>query len=71
METGEESPAPVAVAGPLIATASWPVRSGAIPPLADRFSTRPETGPDLRMALDRSPVVALTPRSRRRGRIVT
>ena len=67
METGEESPAPVAVAGPLIATASWPVRSGAIPPLADRFSTRPETGPDLRMALDRSPVVALTPRSRRLG----
>jgi tetratricopeptide (TPR) repeat protein len=34
-----------------------------MPPLADRFSTRPETAPDLGMALRRSPAVALTPRS--------
>jgi tetratricopeptide (TPR) repeat protein len=55
------------VVGPLVASAEWPVRSGLIPPLADRFSTRPETGPDLAMALGRGPVIALTPRSRRVG----
>ncbi len=48
-------------------TADWPVRSGPVPPLADRFSTRPETAPDLRMALDRSAAIALMPRARRLG----
>jgi tetratricopeptide (TPR) repeat protein len=43
------------------------VRCGAVPPLADRFSTRPETAPDLGMALERSAAVALLPRSRRLG----
>jgi tetratricopeptide (TPR) repeat protein len=46
-----------------VPAASWPVRSGALPPLADRFSTRPETAPDLGVALGRSVAVALTPRS--------
>src|SRR5580692_12601312 len=64
---GLDSPAPPPATGPLVASADWPVRSGLPPPLADRFSTRPETGPDLAMALDRSPMIALVPRSRRVG----
>ena len=64
---GMETPAPPHAVGPLVASADWPVRSGAVPPLADRFSTRPETGPDLARALDRSAVIALVPRSRRVG----
>ena len=64
---GLDSPAPPPEIGPLVASADWPVRSGLPPPLADRFSTRPETGPDLAMALDRSPMIALVPRSRRTG----
>jgi len=46
-------------------TAEWPVRSGFMPPLAAKYTVRPETGPDLALALARSPVVALTPRARR------
>ena len=64
---GLDSPAPPPAVGPLVASADWPVRSGQVPPLADKFSTRPETGPDLAMALDRSPMIALVPRSRRVG----
>ena len=64
---GMEMPAPPHAVGTLAASAEWPVRCGAVPPLADRFSTRPETGPDLAMALDRSAVIALVPRSRRVG----
>ncbi len=64
---GLDSPAPPPAVGPLGASADWPVRSGQVPPLADKFSTRPETGPDLAMALDRSPIIALVPRSRRVG----
>ncbi len=64
---GLASPAPPPEVGPLVASAEFPVRSGHVPPLADRFSTRPETGPDLAMALDRSPIIALVPRSRRTG----
>jgi tetratricopeptide (TPR) repeat protein len=48
----------------LLASASWPVRSGKIPRLADIFGTRPESAPDLAGAL--SPggaAVALVPRS--------
>jgi tetratricopeptide (TPR) repeat protein len=40
----------------------WPVCSGAIPQLADRFSTRPETAPDLSAAFINSRAVALVPR---------
>jgi tetratricopeptide (TPR) repeat protein len=54
-------------AGPLLVTAEWPVRSGTAPPLADRFSTRPESAPDLDKALERGAAVALMPRSRRHG----
>jgi tetratricopeptide (TPR) repeat protein len=64
---GMESAAPPPAVGPLVATVEFPVRSGHVPPLADRFSTRAETGPDLAMALERSPTIALTPRSRRTG----
>jgi tetratricopeptide (TPR) repeat protein len=65
-ETDVDRPSPPA-AGPLLVTAEWPVRCGTVPPLADRFSTRPETAPDLNMALERSAAVALMPRSRRPG----
>ncbi len=64
---GVDSPSPPPAVGPLVASADWPVRSGPVPPLADRFSTRPETGPDVAMALERSPTIALVPRSRRVG----
>jgi tetratricopeptide (TPR) repeat protein len=58
-----ESPAaPAASPSTLQATASWPVRSGVIPPLADRFSGRPESAPDLAMTFSRSAAVALAPR---------
>ena len=66
-ETDVDSLAVPPVAGPLLVTAEWPVRCGTVPPLADRFSTRPETAPDLSLALERSAAVALMPRSRRLG----
>ena len=40
---------------------AWPVRSGAVPPLADAFSGRPETEPGVRAALVPGAVVVLTP----------
>ena len=67
VETDVDGPAPAPVAGRLLVADEWPVRSGAVPPLADRFSTRPETGPDLNMALERSAAVALAPRANRHG----
>jgi tetratricopeptide (TPR) repeat protein len=63
--SGRDIPEPPGPAAPLPVTAAWPVRTGSVPPLADRYTLRPETGPDLRAALGRSVVVALTPRSRR------
>jgi len=50
---------------PLLVTAGWPVSSGSMPPLADKYAIRPETGPDLALAFARSGVVVLTPRARR------
>jgi tetratricopeptide (TPR) repeat protein len=50
--------------GPTLARATgttWPVRSGPIPPLADGFSIRPETAPDLGGALVPGTTVVLTP----------
>jgi tetratricopeptide (TPR) repeat protein len=67
VETGADAAAPTPAAGRLLVTDEWPVRSGAVPPLADRFSTRPETAPDLTMVLERSAAVALAPRARRSG----
>src|SRR5215469_8361026 len=58
-------PEPPSPPAPLLVTAPWPVRSGSMPPLADKYTIRPETGPDLALALSRSVVVALTPRARR------
>jgi len=43
----------------LVASATWPVCSGLVPQLADRFSTRPETAPDLGAAFSSSPAAAL------------
>jgi tetratricopeptide (TPR) repeat protein len=40
---------------------SWPIRSGTVPPLADIFSTRPETAPGLAAALPAGAAVALVP----------
>jgi tetratricopeptide (TPR) repeat protein len=61
----EESPDSPPVAGALHVSATWPVRVGAIPPLADRYTSRPESGHDLGYGLQQSPVVALTARSSR------
>jgi tetratricopeptide (TPR) repeat protein len=52
-------PAGPADAGP--GRPSWPVRSGPVPALADGFSTRPETVPDLAAALPAGAAVALVP----------
>ncbi len=41
--------------------AHWPVRSGAVPPLADGFSTRPESAPRLGAALVPGTAVVLVP----------
>ena len=60
-------PEPSSPPAPLPVTAQWPVRSGSMPTLADKYTIRPETGPDLELALSRSAVVALTPRARRAG----
>ena len=48
-----------AESGPFIATAHWPVRSGLVPPLADRFSARPESVQDLSVGIGRSGAVAV------------
>lgn len=70
MVQANAKPSPPSPAGPsepaqLLAAADWPVRSGRVPPLADKFSPRPETGPDLAIALQRSAALALLPRSHR------
>jgi len=41
--------------------AAWPVRSGAVPPIADGFSARPESAPDLGAALTPGTTVVLAP----------
>jgi tetratricopeptide (TPR) repeat protein len=42
--------------------ASWPVRSGTVPALADGYIDRPETAPDLTAALPAGTAAALVPR---------
>ncbi len=42
-------------------SASWPVWSGAVPPLAESFAPRPETGFDAARGLARGTTVVLTP----------
>jgi tetratricopeptide (TPR) repeat protein len=54
--------AAAAPAEPLHATATWPVKVGVIPPLADRLSTRPESAPDLAAGFSRNTAIALVPR---------
>src|SRR5215469_5676469 len=63
--SGRSVPEPVGPPALLPVTAVGPVQTGTMPPLADRYTIRHETGPDLAVALDRSAVVALTPRTRR------
>jgi tetratricopeptide (TPR) repeat protein len=63
----EQSPESMPVTNPLQVSATWPIRVGNIPALADRFASRPESGPDLNLGLQHSPVVMLTPRSSRVG----
>jgi tetratricopeptide (TPR) repeat protein len=46
---------------PQLGGAGWPVRSGAIPPLAEGFSPRPETAPDLEATLMPGVTVVLVP----------
>lgn len=43
------------------AAGAWPVRSGPVPPLADGFTTRPETGPGLTDALRPGSAAVLVP----------
>src|SRR5215475_5278237 len=50
-----------ASAGPLSASAEWPLRCGLMPPLSDRFSTRPESAPDIGAALVPGGSAALVP----------
>lgn len=52
---------PAVSAGPLSPSADWPLRCGVVPPLSDRFSTRPESGPDIGAALVPGGSVALVP----------
>ncbi|HEY2575453.1 MAG TPA: tetratricopeptide repeat protein [Streptosporangiaceae bacterium] len=47
--------------GPAAAQVTWPVRSGAVPPLADVFSARSETVPNLNAALGPGATVVLAP----------
>lgn len=56
-------------AGQVAAQVTWPVRSGAVPPLADVFSIRPETVPDLNAALAPGATVVLAPAPARGGGI--
>jgi len=53
--------------GPGVAPVTWPVRSGAVPPLAESFSPRPETVPDLGAALGPGATVILAPAPARGG----
>jgi tetratricopeptide (TPR) repeat protein len=50
-----------ASAAALVASATWPVCSGLVPQIADRFSTRPETAPNLGAAFTSSRAAALVP----------
>jgi tetratricopeptide (TPR) repeat protein len=43
---------------------TWPIRCGAVPPLADKFYVRLETVPDIGAALERNPVAVLTAKHR-------
>jgi tetratricopeptide (TPR) repeat protein len=52
---------PAGPAGTAAGRPSWPVRSGAVPALADGFSARPETAPGLAAALPPGEAVALVP----------
>jgi tetratricopeptide (TPR) repeat protein len=48
-------------AGAVPGRPAWPIRSGAVTPLAKGFSARPETAPDLAAALAAGAAVALIP----------
>jgi len=48
-------------AGPTARRPAWPIRCGTVPELADGFSARPETAPDLAAALPAGAAAALVP----------
>jgi len=52
---------PAGPAGAAPGRPAWPIRSGTVPPLAEGFSTRPETAPALAAALPAGAAVALVP----------
>ena len=52
---------PAGPAGAVPGRPAWPIRSGAVTPLAKGFSARPETAPDLAAALAAGAAVALIP----------
>jgi len=59
-----QSPSAVSPADPVSPApgwSSWPIRSGTVPTLADGFSARLETAPDLAAALPAGAAVALVP----------
>jgi Tetratricopeptide repeat len=64
-DSGMDFPVPPAQPARLLVTAQWPVRSGSMPPLAEKYTTRSESSPDLALALARNSIVALAPRARR------
>ena len=58
MNNGARAGRPV---GPASGETVWPVRLGAVPPLAEHFSARPETAPDLAAALAPGAAAVLVP----------
>ena len=52
---------PRGLAGAAPGRSSWPVRSGTVPALADSYTHRPETAPDLTAALRAGAAAALVP----------
>lgn len=56
---GSQAP-PTAAGGSRAGPMAWPVQSGLVPPLANGFSLRPETAPDLDRALASGVPVVLT-----------
>ncbi len=57
MDSGMQAPG----AGPHRRQPAWPLRCGAVPPLADGFSVRPETAPGFASTLVPGATVALVP----------
>jgi tetratricopeptide (TPR) repeat protein len=57
---GSPVPPATSVGTRTTAPVAWPVRSGTVPPLTEKFNTRPESAPSFDIALERSRAIALT-----------